>query len=408
MLFFQQAIRWYNRSSAGRAFSSIFKPYELEYEDTIEQIRLCAEAINDMASAASRAEVRDMHITIQLMRREMQRRDQKLTEMQLQVKDTQRKQLQMHETVNNSPQVANSEFFHTTRHMLYADTTTKGHKAITERIHIDVQDMMPRIRDMQLSNILQALKPSICPEQTFNKFQAITKRSRSTKLPVAESNAILQSLNSWFSKEGSSLFILRVGPRAETKAMELTTDIISHLRDKQVNVIFRLSPITRLGERDVPTITEVLKVLVHQALQLDPSILHADFNELNVAKVSSIHTEAEWMYLLTKLITRLAKCYIIIETHDLFQKARCKPDWVGRFLNIFSTLVSGPMSSGSSLKFLVLCYGGGHDALMRRNLDQDSWIVSTLRRPLPTPIRLKRAASYKRNTKGWQRAQPKF
>jgi hypothetical protein len=111
ILFFQQAVRWYNRSSAGRAFSSIFKPYELEYEDTIEQIKLCAEAISDMASAASRAEVRDMHITIQLMRREMQRRDQKLTEMQLQVRNTQRKQSQMHEIISDSLQVANSGFF---------------------------------------------------------------------------------------------------------------------------------------------------------------------------------------------------------------------------------------------------------------------------------------------------------
>ena len=110
MLFFQQAMRWYNRSSAGRAFSSIFKPYELEYEDTVEQIKLCAEAINDMASAASRAEVRDMHITIQLMRKEMQRRDQKLTKMQLQVKETQRIQLQIHEAVNDSLQIATSEF----------------------------------------------------------------------------------------------------------------------------------------------------------------------------------------------------------------------------------------------------------------------------------------------------------
>jgi hypothetical protein len=292
--------------------------------------------------------------------------------------------------------------------MLYADTTTKGHKAITERIYVDVQDMMPRIRDMQFSDILQTLKPSICPYQTFNKSQAIIKRSRSTKLPVAESYTILQSLNSWFSKEGSLLFVLRVGPRAETKAMELTTDIISHLREKRINVIFRLSPITRIEERDMPTITEVLKVLVHQALQLDPSILRAHTDELNVAQFSSIHTETEWMYLLTKLITRLGNCYIIIETHDLFHEARYKPDWVARFLNIFSTLVSGSMSSGPSLKLLVLCYGGGCDALIRRKLDQESWIVSNLRRPLPTPIRLQRTVSYKRNTKGWQRAQPKF
>jgi len=102
-------MRWYHRSPAGRALSSIFKPFELEYEDTVEQIKLCAEAINDIANAASRAEVRDMHITIQLMRREMQRRDQKLTEMQSQVKATQCTQLKMEEKINDSLLVATSE-----------------------------------------------------------------------------------------------------------------------------------------------------------------------------------------------------------------------------------------------------------------------------------------------------------
>jgi len=285
---------------------------------------------------------------------------------------------------------------------------TKGHKAITERIHVDVQDMMPRIRDMQFSDILQALRPSNCPQEIFNKLQAITKRSRSTKLPVAESNAIIQSLNAWFSREGSSLFILRVGPRAEAKAMELTTDVITHLKEKNINVIFRLSPIARSGERDIPTVTEVLKVLVHQALQLDPSILQAYSADLNVAKFSSMHTESEWKDLLAKLIIRLSKCYIIIETHDLFREAKGNAEWVVKFLDIFSTLVSSSASSGASLKFLVLCYGGGHDSLIRRNSEQDSCIVSTLRRPAPTPMRLKRVVSYKKNVKGWQRVQPKF
>lgn len=108
MLFFQQSMRWYNRSSVGRGFSAILKPYELEYEDIVEQIKLCAKAINDIASAASRAEVRDMHITIQLIRQDMQKRDQKLVEMQLQAKNAQKSRLQLAELVTQSIQVATS------------------------------------------------------------------------------------------------------------------------------------------------------------------------------------------------------------------------------------------------------------------------------------------------------------
>ena len=87
ILFFQQTVKWYNMSSAGRAISSIFKPFELDYKDTVEQIKLCSDTVDEIANAAARAEIRDMHITIQL---QQTRFDKKLEEMQLQMKEMQR------------------------------------------------------------------------------------------------------------------------------------------------------------------------------------------------------------------------------------------------------------------------------------------------------------------------------
>ena len=91
LLFFQQAVRWYTMGPAGRAFSSIFKPFDLDYKDTVEQIKLCSQTVNDIASASSRAEIRDIHITIQMQNRQLQERDKKLHEMQLQLKEIQSK-----------------------------------------------------------------------------------------------------------------------------------------------------------------------------------------------------------------------------------------------------------------------------------------------------------------------------
>ena len=108
LLFFQQAMRWYNRSPAGRAFSAIFKPYELHYQDAAEQIKTCAQAVNDLASAASRTEIRDINITIQLMRRDSHRREEKLLQMQTQLQETQRTQLRMEKSVHSMLQIATS------------------------------------------------------------------------------------------------------------------------------------------------------------------------------------------------------------------------------------------------------------------------------------------------------------
>lgn len=91
LLFLQQAIKWYNMSSAGKAVSSIFKPFELHYQDTVDEVKLCAQMVNEIAGMASRAELRDVHIMIQSLEQQLRERDAKLLAMQVQLKDIQEK-----------------------------------------------------------------------------------------------------------------------------------------------------------------------------------------------------------------------------------------------------------------------------------------------------------------------------
>jgi hypothetical protein len=101
LVFLQQAMHWYNRSPAGRAISAIFDPYELRYQDTAEAIKRCAQAVDDMASAASRTEIRDVNTTVQLMH-------QKLFDMQAELQKTQKSQLSVERNIDRVLQIANS------------------------------------------------------------------------------------------------------------------------------------------------------------------------------------------------------------------------------------------------------------------------------------------------------------
>jgi hypothetical protein len=91
ILFFQQALKWYSMSSAGRAISAIFKPFELDYKDTVEEIKLCSQTVNNIASAANRAELRDLHDIIKAQCKQDYERDKKLQQMQMQLKGLQEK-----------------------------------------------------------------------------------------------------------------------------------------------------------------------------------------------------------------------------------------------------------------------------------------------------------------------------
>lgn len=113
ILFFQQAVKWYNMGPASRALQSILKPFDLEYKDTVEQIKICSETVEDIANAAARAEIRDMNITVQLLDKKLQERDRKLDEtylklhdMQVQLKD---QQLKIDDQVDRVFQVVTSE-----------------------------------------------------------------------------------------------------------------------------------------------------------------------------------------------------------------------------------------------------------------------------------------------------------
>jgi hypothetical protein len=65
ILFFRRAVKWYRLGPASRAFASIIKPFSLEFKDTVEQIRLCSKKVEGIAKGAERAELRDVHITVQ-------------------------------------------------------------------------------------------------------------------------------------------------------------------------------------------------------------------------------------------------------------------------------------------------------------------------------------------------------
>ncbi|EON68935.1 hypothetical protein W97_08193 [Coniosporium apollinis CBS 100218] len=143
ILFFQQAVKWYNMGPAGRAISAIFKPYELGYKDTVEYIKICLETVNNIVDAAAGAEIRDINIIIQLQ-------SQKVHEMQVQLKEM---QMKIDGRINEVLQVV----------------TILGHKTLTENVQLDVRDMKPRICDIQFSHIMDILTPKSSPEDLLRK-----------------------------------------------------------------------------------------------------------------------------------------------------------------------------------------------------------------------------------------------
>jgi hypothetical protein len=66
ILFLRLCVRWYNKNPLSRICSAIKTPFELGYQDLLEHIRECSKAVDDLANAGARVEVRDVRILTEL------------------------------------------------------------------------------------------------------------------------------------------------------------------------------------------------------------------------------------------------------------------------------------------------------------------------------------------------------
>src|SRR5258708_6653080 len=62
--FFVQALKLYKKNRFSRAISSIASPWGIASKDIVEEIDEASRRVDALASAASRAEIRDLHILI--------------------------------------------------------------------------------------------------------------------------------------------------------------------------------------------------------------------------------------------------------------------------------------------------------------------------------------------------------
>jgi hypothetical protein len=283
-------------------------------------------------------------------------------------------------------------------------TEKLGHKTITESIHLDLLDIKPRIYEIEFSQILSVLKPRTCPDEMLHKVLSISSRSQSQMMQPKELTSLLNALGSWISVEGSSLFLVKVGPRAGAKAKEFAADVIKLLRERSLHVVWNISPL--VPGSGLPSLAEVLRGLVFQLLRQNSTLLHNHLQALNFAKFAADHTDAEWEDMLQKVFSRLSNCFVVVEAQDLFAANKEDETWATSFLQMFQRIVDQVAKTGNSLKILVVGYGTTYSLL--RDSECKNRISSVFQRPAVTPVRSRRLGHWTKRNHGWQRLQAKF
>lgn len=374
ILFLRLCVRWYNRSSLGRLWDAIKSPYELDYQDLYDQIRVSSAAVDDFANAGARAEIRDIRTIQTLHQSQFLDLYNKLLEKQAKLED----------------------------YVVQLMKLARTNKAITEQVSVDVKEISQGVYRIEFHELVQILAPAISPSAALHRIQSFARRGQTLTLPSTNNNHVKKRLQSWVMADPSSLLIVQIGPRAEKLAREMTADLVKDLTTDAASVFWNFSlPLTANGEESM---TSVFKSLIHQALAASGHLFAQFAEQLNLQKIHGTHSESEWVDLICLLFTKIPKAFIVIEIESLSKANQHDPNWSNHFVRFLQRIIGKTQVVGNSLKILLVLHGHAPQTSSDENL-----VVTSLLPPQPVPPHLRHVARRSGLDPGiWKMRRPKI
>jgi hypothetical protein len=378
ILFLRLCVRWYNRSSLGRLWSSLKSPFELDYQDLVQQIKASSVSVEDLANAGARIEIRDIRIIQGLHHSQSMGVLTNIIE----------RQTSLESSVTQLMQVATLS------------------KTLTERISSDVQDINKTNYRLEFHHLVQFLAPRTSPEAALSKVQSYSRRNPTTSQFVFESIHVKNTLRNWVFTSRSSLLVVRMGLLAQTQAREMAVEVIQGLSTSSQCVFWNLTLPYSLDQDD--TMASVFKSIIHQVLKHLAGSSAQFAEQLNLVKVNGHHTESEWVDLICLLLSKLPKIFLVIETEGIRKAHQDDPEWADRFLQHLQKVVDRTSAAGNCIKILLLVYGKTLNVTSNSSVTSDL-LVTSLPTPAPLPPHLRHMVRRTGlNSKGWRMQMPKI
>ncbi|KAK6209491.1 hypothetical protein QIS74_11075 [Colletotrichum tabaci] len=272
--FIMMAVKWYKKGKLAHSFTAITKPFNLGFKPIIEDITERSRRIDELASAASKAELRDLHISIHGLNKTIVQ----LTEM-----------------------VA----FQQQQQALYSQSLL-GLKE--EHRQMFTNGQLEGIRTSVL------LKDTPAAEDSLAWCRSMRNRRRQkapTQLPVSE----LSKLKHWVSDPSSSL-LLAEGQGVRTSSLDFAADFLDTVTEQGYPVLWALpSTVGSAGEEntDGASVQGILRSLISQALSLNPAVLSEGANPLTAKHFKTAASIQQWFKLLERCVSSFARLFIVID-----------------------------------------------------------------------------------------------
>jgi hypothetical protein len=377
--FLHLCVRWYSRSSVGRFFSGLKNPFKLDYQDLLEQVKVCSIGISNLANAGLRVEVRDISTIQSLRHTEHMNFNDKLFKQYKGMDDTLKQILQL--TVSS-------------------DALTKG-------VSLDVRELRKSTGRVEYNLLVEYLAPAVSPEDVLLRAQAFVRRSPTMSLASPAIVNTKRTLKDWALSDRSSLLVIRMGLRAQKQARELTAEVIQGLATSTQSVFWNLSLPCSSGKGQ--TTADVLKSLLYQALRSSTDLFAQFPEQLSLTKIRGSHSDAEWTDLLCLVFAKVPNAFIVIETEDLYKIHGDDPEWSARMVDLLQKIVDQTTAACNRLKVLLVVYGNASKIPTTSASKVGDPLVLSVPPPAAIPPRLRHMARRTGlDTRSWRLQKPKI
>ncbi|RGP72193.1 hypothetical protein FSPOR_2865 [Fusarium sporotrichioides] len=356
LLFLQKAARWYNYSSAGRALSALFRPFELSYKESLDQIILCSQQIDDISSIASKVEIREIKVLVEGESTKLVKQEKKLHEMQVQFNAAHE---ELSSKVGSILQIISCKKSPSSKEIPTRTRLTihKGSATRLNEIYVDVKEMKPRIGDMHFSHVLSALEPKNSPESSLQVHRSLIRRSSPWRSQNKNTLELIQSVGQWISSPRSPLLILQTQPRAQARVKEIATELIGMLQPHSKSVVWHLSSVSSKQNDGISSI-DILKSLIFQCMKLVPELITSDPGKFSAVTMHANHSEVEWLELLCYILRHMNTCFVVIEASDVLgDKIESE-----QLFGLVQRLAAQFQDGGNSIKLVIVNYSSSWNA----------------------------------------------
>ncbi|KAI0021358.1 hypothetical protein F4780DRAFT_770257 [Xylariomycetidae sp. FL0641] len=258
------AIKWYKKGKLKHSISAIAKPFGLSFKPILEEITERSRRVDELASAASKAEIRDLHLRVG-------------------------SDLDLLGIVQQQQQTLHNQ-------SLFALQTE--YKQLFRKGQID-----------EIQNTL-LLEDAPMSEEGLAYCKSMRNRRRQ-KLPTQLPVPALSKLKSWVAEDSSSL-LLAQGRGVRASSLDFAADFLEAVMEQGYPVIWALPSTIEEGMR-APSITGVLRSLSSQILNLDPSIMSEGTHPITVKHFKSATTIHQWFGLLERCISAFSRLFVVID-----------------------------------------------------------------------------------------------